>query len=125
MTAELPDAFDVLVGDDVRTLPAMSLGAKGVISVLSNLAPGPVVSLVDAIRNGEWQLARELHYRLLPLYKGLFMETNPIPIKAAMNFCNLAAGPCRLPLSPMSDAHTDALHRLLVDSGYAPVGSRV
>jgi 4-hydroxy-tetrahydrodipicolinate synthase len=117
-TSDLP--FAVMKGDDVQTVPAMALGADGLISILGNLTPYPLVTLVAAMQQGDWTTARELHYRLLPLFKAMAFETNPIPIKAAMNLCNLPAGPTRLPLSPMSDPHHAALHQLLADAGLEP-----
>lgn len=115
--------FSVMKGDDIQTLPAMALGASGLISILSNLTPYPMAQLVAALQQGDFKTARELHYRLLPLFKAMAFETNPIPIKAAMNLCQLAAGPTRLPLSPMDEGHHAALRQLMTDSGLAPCAS--
>lgn len=94
--------FHVFSGDDAFTLPMMSLGAVGIISVVSNLIPAPIVKLVNAALKGDFLSARELHHRLLPLYNVAFVETNPVPIKTAMNLCGMAAGECRLPLYELS-----------------------
>lgn len=91
----------IFSGDDALTLPMMALGGVGVISVLSNLVPDKIVNLVSAARKGDFLNARKLHCELLPLCKALFIETNPVPIKTAMNLCGLPAGDCRLPLYAM------------------------
>jgi 4-hydroxy-tetrahydrodipicolinate synthase len=96
-----PD-FSVMSGDDALAFPLMALGGHGVYSVLGNLYPDQVKDLCKAALNGDYSQARELHYSLLPLIRNLFIETNPIPVKAAMNLLGMAAGPCRLPLCEMS-----------------------
>ncbi len=106
--------FAILSGDDVNTLPMMSLGARGVISVVSNLVPQGIVSLVKAASAGNYNEAREIHYGLLPLVKAAFLETNPIPIKAAMSLCGMAAGECRLPLYKMSPENLHKLKQVLI-----------
>lgn len=103
----------VLSGDDSLTLPLMSIGAKGVISVLSNLVPDRVKELVDAAASGDFATARRLHRNLFPLFKGMFIETNPIPIKTAMALRGMDSGELRLPLCEMADENRDALQRLL------------
>jgi 4-hydroxy-tetrahydrodipicolinate synthase len=94
--------FTVLSGDDALTVPLLALGGDGVISVISNLVPAKVTALVKAGLSGDFVEARRLHYELLPLVKAAFVETNPIPIKAAMGIAGLPAGPTRLPLGPLS-----------------------
>ncbi|MDR2537440.1 MAG: 4-hydroxy-tetrahydrodipicolinate synthase [Treponema sp.] len=94
--------FTVLSGDDALTVPLLALGGDGVISVISNLVPAKVTALVKAGLSGDFVEARRLHYELLPLVKAAFVETNPIPIKAAMGLAGLPAGPTRLPLGPLS-----------------------
>jgi 4-hydroxy-tetrahydrodipicolinate synthase len=94
--------FYVLSGDDSFTLPLAALGGDGVVSVISNLVPGRVAEMTKACLAGNFAEARRLHYELLPLAKAAFVETNPVPIKAAMNWAGLPAGPCRLPLGPLS-----------------------
>ena len=93
--------FVVLSGDDSLNLPIISLGGKGAISVVSNIAPKEMGDLVREALNGNFSNARKLHYRLYPLSKVLFIETNPAPVKAAMNMMGLAAGNPRLPLVPV------------------------
>lgn len=105
--------FKVFSGDDPLTLPMMALGAVGVVSVVSNLIPERIKALVTAAAEGNFALARELHFRLVPLYKAAFVETNPIPIKAAMQLCGMPSGPCRLPLYQMSDENVHFMHKLL------------
>ena len=107
--------FSVLSGDDVLTLPAMALGARGIVSVVSNLVPSRVVALSQAMLAGNLQEARKIHFELLPLFRAAFFETNPIPIKEAMNMCGLAAGPCRLPMSPMNPVNRDKLRQVLIE----------
>lgn len=101
--------FKIFSGDDILTLPMMSLGAVGVISVVSNLIPHKIVALTKAALKGDFGIARQLHFELLPLYKAAFFETNPIPIKAAMEICGMPAGDCRLPLCKISDQNMEKL----------------
>jgi 4-hydroxy-tetrahydrodipicolinate synthase len=95
------EEFDVLSGDDPMTLPLVALGGRGVISVASNVAPGAVSDLVKALMEGDWERGRELHYQLLPLFRALFIETNPIPVKTAASLLGLCSDEMRLPLVPM------------------------
>jgi 4-hydroxy-tetrahydrodipicolinate synthase len=90
--------FVVLSGEDSLNYPIIALGGKGAISVVSNVAPKEMGQLVDYALKGDMQKAREMHYKLYPLCKILFVETNPSPVKAAMSMMNLAAGDPRLPL---------------------------
>lgn len=98
-----PD-FAVLSGDDMLTLPLMSAGGDGIISVVSNLCPHRIVDLVDAGLSGDFSKARELHYGLLPMFKAAFVDGNPTSIKYAMNFKGLPAGTVRLPLVEVTDS---------------------
>jgi 4-hydroxy-tetrahydrodipicolinate synthase len=93
--------FAVLSGDDAFTLPLAALGGDGVISVIANLVPGKVAALSRACLSGNFAEAGRLHYELLPLVKAAFIETNPIPIKTAMGWAGLPAGPVRLPLGKL------------------------
>jgi 4-hydroxy-tetrahydrodipicolinate synthase len=90
--------FAVLSGDDGLTLPLMALGGDGIISVISNLVPAKVKALTKACAEGNFEEARKIHFELVPLTKAAFIETNPVPIKAAMNWAGLPAGTVRLPL---------------------------
>ncbi|MGZ3633458.1 MAG: 4-hydroxy-tetrahydrodipicolinate synthase [Parachlamydiaceae bacterium] len=106
--------FRVFSGDDILTLPMIALGAVGVVSVVSNLIPKQVIALTNAAVQGDFALARDLHFQLLSLYKTAFIETNPIPIKTAMNLCGMPAGECRLPLYEMSDENLETLRKQLL-----------
>jgi len=97
--------FIVLSGDDGLTLPLVALGGDGVISVVSNLAPKEVTAMTMAGLSGDIAKARAMHYKLLPAFKDAFIETNPIPIKAAMLMKGLPSGTLRLPLVPLSKAN--------------------
>ncbi len=101
--------FTVLSGDDDLTLPIMSLGGSGVVSVVANVAPRKTVAMVDAASSGDWEKARKLHFELAPLVRSMFIETNPIPVKTACGLMGLAAGPLRLPLAPMAPEKEKAL----------------
>lgn len=105
--------FTVMSGDDILTLPLMALGGHGIMSVASNLIPGPMLSFVQAALAGDFQQARAWHYQLFPLFKSIFIETNPIPIKAAMQLCGMAAGSCRLPLCDLSPMNLQHLKQIL------------
>jgi 4-hydroxy-tetrahydrodipicolinate synthase len=109
--------FLVLSGDDGLTLPLLSLGGDGVISVISNLVPARVKALVRACLKGDFEEGRRLHYELLPLVKAAFVETNPVPIKAAMGWAGLPAGPARLPLGPLEKKNEAPLREALAGLG--------
>jgi len=100
--AAVPDDFAVLSGDDALTLPLLAIGGKGVISTTSNVAPAEVVELVRAFRAGDVERAQAIHYRLLPLFDALFVETNPIPVKAALSMLGACSDALRLPLTSLS-----------------------
>ncbi|MCY3975459.1 MAG: 4-hydroxy-tetrahydrodipicolinate synthase [Simkaniaceae bacterium] len=100
-------------GDDALTVPMMEAGVAGVVSVASNILPEEVAQSVRAAREGRFAEAQRMHERLMPLYRALFVETNPIPIKAAMALCGMAAGVCRLPLSPPAPSTLTLLQEVL------------
>jgi 4-hydroxy-tetrahydrodipicolinate synthase len=112
------EEFDVLSGDDPMTLPLVALGGRGVISVASNVAPGAVSDMVRAMLEGEWERGRELHYELLPLFRALFVETNPIPVKTAASLLGLCSDEMRLPLVPMEGENLRALQATLDRSAH-------
>lgn len=112
-----PDDFVVLSGDDVNTLPILSVGGKGVISVVANIAPGDVAEMCNAFHAGNLDLARKIHYKTFPLAVNLFIETNPIPAKTALKLMNKLNGKVRLPLAPMASNNLDILRQALVDTG--------
>jgi 4-hydroxy-tetrahydrodipicolinate synthase len=94
----------VIAGDDSLTVPMMAVGAKGVISVVANVVPGDVKAMVAAMARGDLAKARELHARLYPLTKAMFLETNPGPVKHALALLGLVADELRLPLVPVTEA---------------------
>jgi 4-hydroxy-tetrahydrodipicolinate synthase len=110
--------FDVLSGDDPVTLPLMSLGGRGVISVASNVAPAAVSDMVNALLVGDWERGRELHYDLLPLFRALFVETNPIPVKTAASILGLCSDEMRLPMVPLQGENLDTLRRVMEESNH-------
>ena len=109
--------IEVLSGDDSLTLPMMSVGAGGVISVASNVAPRAVADLVHAAAAGRWDEARALHYRYYALFNDVFIETNPIPIKAAMEMAGFGPAVYRLPLCEMAEANREKLRATLQKCG--------
>ncbi len=113
LRAVLPASFAVLSGDDSLTLPFMAVGAQGVISVASNLIPRQVAQMVRAFAAGDAKTALELHRKYYPLFKDLFIETNPVPVKAALAMLGQIQEEYRLPLVPMSPRNRDALQATL------------
>jgi 4-hydroxy-tetrahydrodipicolinate synthase len=103
------DRLTILSGDDSLTLPLMALGAKGVISVVTNVMPRETHELVAAALEGDYARAREIHYRLLPLVRALFLETNPIPIKQALALMGKCSAEMRMPLMQMSPGPAEKL----------------
>ena len=103
------DRLTILSGDDGLTLPLIALGAKGVISTCSNVVPREMHDLVAAALGGDFAEAREIHYRLLPLIRALFVETNPIPVKQALAFMGKCANELRMPLVPMTAGPAEKL----------------
>ncbi len=110
----------VLSGDDSLTLPMMSVGATGVISVAANVAPAGTARLCRAFSEGDLAEARRIHFELWPLFKGLFLETNPIPVKAALAYMGLIENHLRLPLTPMQPARFAQLEPVLKSLGLTP-----
>ena len=109
----LPKEFDVLSGDDKMTFPLMKIGGRGVISVASNIIPADVKQLTEYALNGDMEKAEELHNKLLPLFEGLFVETNPIPVKAALAMKGMIKESYRLPMCEMQTANREKLKELL------------
>jgi len=110
MTACGPD-FIVVSGDDWFTYPLMCLGGHGIISVIANIAPADVSALVDAFNAGDMKKAKELHYKMTPMVASLFIEVNPVPVKAALNLMGKIEYEVRLPLAKMSDANYEKLKK--------------
>ncbi len=108
-----PKNFLLLSGDDTLTLPILSIGGVGVISVIGNIVPSDVSKLVREFEAGNFKKAREINEKLFPLAKAMFIETNPIPIKTAMEMVGLCSGKLRLPLCSMSDENVAKLKKAL------------
>ena len=111
------DRLTVLSGDDNLLLPVLSIGGKGIISVLSNILPADVKKVVTLYGENKTDEAKKLFYKLLPLCRGMFLETNPIPVKAAMEMIGACSGELRLPLVPLSDENRAILRKSLSDYG--------
>lgn len=109
--------IDIYSGNDDQILPLLSLGGKGVISVLSNVAPTQTHDICAKFFEGDVEGARKLQLEALPLIHALFSEVNPIPVKEAMNQLGWNAGPCRMPLSPMDEANKAKLVASMKDYG--------
>lgn len=109
--------FDLLSGDDALTLPVLAIGGVGVISVVANIVPHDVANLVNEFQKGNITQSQSIHYRLLPLIKALFIETNPIPVKTAMGLMKLCEKSLRLPMSEMLPENEKKLKEALKDYG--------
>jgi len=109
--------LSVLSGDDFTVLPTLAVGGKGVISVSANCAPADMAGLCDAFFAGDTDEAVRLHYKLQPLNRAMFLETNPIPVKTALSMMGRCSPELRLPLCPMSGPHREALSLALKDYG--------
>lgn len=109
----LPADFDIYSGDDSLTLPVLALGGKGVVSVVSHLVGAPLKEMVNAFISGNIALAKEIHLKLFPLFKGMFVTTNPVPIKAALNMTGWEVGIPRLPLVEATAEEKDAIRQVL------------
>lgn len=110
------DNLPIYSGNDDQIIPVLSLGGKGVISVLANIAPKATHDMVSLYLNGNIQEALKLQLDLLPVVDGLFCEVNPIPVKAALNLMGFEVGPCRLPLSKLSTSNESTLKELLLQA---------
>jgi len=113
LRARLPEAFTILSGDDVLTLPFMAVGAVGVVSVASNLLPAEICELVRAFAEKDVSRAEQLHRKLYWLFKNLFIEPNPVPIKTAMAWRGMISPEVRLPLCEMTEANQARLRETL------------
>jgi 4-hydroxy-tetrahydrodipicolinate synthase len=112
------DRIAILSGDDPLTLPILACGGAGVISVVANIAPEKVIAMIDAFFAKDLATALSVHEALFPLSQGMFIETNPITVKTAMNLLGMNVGPLRLPLTPMSERNKQELTSVLLKSGY-------
>jgi 4-hydroxy-tetrahydrodipicolinate synthase len=109
------DDFAVLAGDDIFTLPLMVMGGAGVISVISNVAPADMAGLVDAFAAGDIARAKALHHKMSELIDALFIEVNPIPVKAALALMGKIKYEYRLPLCKMAEANFEKLKKVMVN----------
>ena len=107
------EEFSVISGDDNMTLPILGLGGAGVISVAANIVPGLMIQMYDATQKGDYETARKIHFNLSPLFKAMFIESNPIPVKKAAEIRGLAAGPVRLPLDEAASLTAEKLKEVL------------
>ena len=110
--------FAVLSGDDGLTLPLMSLGGNGVISVVANLVPARVKAMVQACLAGDFEEGRRIHFELLPFMKAAFIETNPVPIKQAMTWAGFPGGPARLPMGRLDTKNEAPLKAAMQRLGF-------
>jgi 4-hydroxy-tetrahydrodipicolinate synthase len=117
LRVRLPNEFTILSGDDSLTLPFMSVGAAGVVSVASNLIPAEVCALVHAQETGDMKSARKIHAQLLPLFKDLFIEPNPVPVKTALAWRGLMSDEVRLPLCEMLAGNRERLRKTVDQLG--------
>jgi len=117
LRAALGPRFQILSGDDALTLSFMAVGAQGVVSVASNVIPGPVVRMVKAFAAGDAKGALKIHQRYYPVFKDLFIETNPVPVKAALAMMGLIQEEYRLPLVPLAARNREVLEKTLRDLG--------
>src|SRR6184192_3846185 len=109
----LPREFSIMSGDDSLTLPFMAVGAVGIVSVASNLFPAEVCALVRACESGDYKSAESLHRKMFPLFKDLFIEPNPVPVKTALGWRGAISAEVRLPLCEMTDANQTRLRKTL------------
>ncbi len=109
--------INIMSGDDPLTLPMMAVGGAGVVSVAANVVPDKVAGLCDAFEAGDLPKAQALHYELIPLCKALFVETNPLPVKAVMAEMGLIKNVLRLPMTPMLAENMERIRPVLKDAG--------
>lgn len=112
-----PPDFELLAGDDSLTLPILSIGGVGIVSVVANIVPQDVADLVSAFQKGDLKKARQLHFKLLPLIKAAFIETNPIPVKTAMGLLGMCEPDLRLPMCPIQPENLEKLKKALKEYG--------
>ena len=109
--------FDLISGDDALTLPLLAIGGCGIISVVANIIPKDVADLVEACLNNDPEKARALHYKMLPLIKSMFIETNPMPVKTAMGMMNMIEPALRLPMCEIQKENISILESALKEYG--------
>jgi 4-hydroxy-tetrahydrodipicolinate synthase len=117
LRAALPPSFEILSGDDSLTLPFMSVGACGVVSVASNVVPAQVGALVNAALAGDYTAARKHHFQLYPLFKELFVESNPAPTKYVLSLLGQMHPEVRLPLAPLAESSRARVEQAMQQTG--------
>ncbi len=117
IVAATPDEFLVYSGDDSLTLPILAVGGHGVVSVAAHVVGDKMAAMVDAFEKGDTARAREIHISLLPIFKALFVTTNPIPVKAALGLSGFDVGGYRLPLVPLSEPELETVRRAMLTVG--------
>jgi len=115
------DEFSVISGDDNITIPIMALGGTGVISVAANVDPRRMVAMYEAMKQGDYQKALVMHFALSPLFRSMFIDTNPIPVKKAVELMGMSGGPVRLPLDELDTKKTEQLKKVLATIPAQPV----
>jgi 4-hydroxy-tetrahydrodipicolinate synthase len=113
------DNLAVYSGEDSLTFSLMALGGKGVISTVANVAPKQTAQLTEACLKGNWDKGREIQFKLIPLIRSLFIETNPIPVKTALALMGRCSGDLRLPMTPMAEGNVKELRQSMVEFGLA------
>jgi 4-hydroxy-tetrahydrodipicolinate synthase len=111
------DTITLMSGDDGITLPILAVGGKGIVSVVGNIVPKEMLAMIAAFEKGDLAAARKLHYKLFPLCKAMFIETNPTPVKESMNMLGMDVGDVRLPLVGLLPENREKLRKALVDFG--------
>jgi 4-hydroxy-tetrahydrodipicolinate synthase len=111
------DNLAVYSGEDSLTFSLMALGGKGVISTVANITPKEMAQLAEACLKGNWEKGRELQFKLVPLIRSVFIETNPIPVKTALSLMGRCGPDLRLPLTPMSEGALKKLKQAMTDFG--------
>jgi 4-hydroxy-tetrahydrodipicolinate synthase len=107
--------FLVYSGIELLCYPIIAIGGAGFVSATGNLMPGKVASLYNLVQEGKWQEAQDLHYAMMTLNDAIFMEINPVPVKAALGMMGKISPEVRLPLSPLSDSNREKLRKILID----------
>ena len=110
-------ALDIYSGNDDMVVPLLSVGGKGVISVVANIAPRDTHDMVAKFLNGDIEGSRKLQFKLFPLIEALFLEVNPIPVKTAMNLMGMNVGKLRMPLTDMSESNLEVLKQRMIEYG--------
>jgi 4-hydroxy-tetrahydrodipicolinate synthase len=113
----VPDDFLIYSGDDALTLPILSVGGAGVVSVVSHLVGREIKAMISAFCAGKTQEALETHLQLMPLFKAMFLTTNPVPVKRALEFVGFETGPVRLPLADLTEAEAATIKGVLAKMG--------